>query len=299
MVKCFTFFSHLNRSMRYYQMNIKEIHITVCCHYWWLEVISNYYHNDNQVRHHEDWFPFTIYKSKDQKLLFAMHSPNTIPQDWNTFMELETMWFYEIRYNRWKTVLLGPPYKTGCTKYDLDTTTGYRLRSDCLNHCITKELDRVCITCDREVNTTECDRCFIRSDFLWRLETARKNQDVTRRICNDYFEDANTEQDVCIRENQEQISHNCEAKCGPECHNRYYNFAIFSKVKLTDDLKDSQSSWDIETKIFIGHNQLPDQTTEHIEEMSFVTFAGNFGGLFGIWMGLSAYAILHYILKLI
>ena len=89
-----------------------------------------------------------------------MHSPNTIPQNWNTFTELETGLYYEIRYNRWKTVLLRPPYKTGCDKYDLDSISGYRLRSDCVNHCITKELDITCMKCGH--NTSDCQQCFVR-----------------------------------------------------------------------------------------------------------------------------------------
>ena len=228
-----------------------------------------------------------------------MHSPNTIPQNWDTFMELETRWYYEIRYNRWKTILLEQPYKTGCINYDMYTTSGYRLRSDCVHHCITKHLDTTCMNCDRSLNKSECDPCFIRSDFLWRVETAKVHQDVNREMCPDITEDEVTQRDICLLEHKDKIIHSCDAQCPQECHNRYYNFAIFSKDRLSSELKDSESPWDIETKIFIGHNQLPDQTTQHIEEMTFVTFAGNLGGLFGIWMGLSAFAILHYILKLI
>ena len=230
-----------------------------------------------------------------------MHSANTIPHNWLTFMQLEAGWFYEIRYNRWKTLLLEPPYKTGCSKYYIDSTSSYRLRSDCINHCITKEMDKICMNCDSKLNTSQCQKCFIRSDYLWRLETARVDQDVKRQLCHDFYlnTEQSTAQDECIVNNQEKINHDCETQCLPECINRYYNFDIFLKEILSSDTKDVKNEWNVETKLYIGHNQMPDQTTQHIEEMSFVSFAGTFGGLFGIWMGLSIFAILHYVLKII
>lgn len=46
-------------------------------------------------------------------------------------------------------------------------------------------------------------------------------------------------------------------------------------------------------KLIIRPNQLPDQSTQHIEEMSFIDFFGTFGGLLGLWLGISAVDISH------
>ena len=80
----------------------------------------------------------------------------------------------------------------------------------------------------------------------------------------------------------EKFGQSCMDKCRPECHNRYYN-NDFDSQEITDT--------DYLTFIYIHHNQLPDQLTEHIEDMSFIDFFGTFGGLLGIWLGLSAFAI--------
>ena len=80
----------------------------------------------------------------------------------------------------------------------------------------------------------------------------------------------------------EKFGQTCIDKCRPECHNRYYNYCFDSKeINGTDHM----------TFIYIHHNQLPDQLTEHIEDITFIDFFGTFGGLFGIWLGLSAFAI--------
>ena len=71
-------------------------------------------------------------------------------------------------------------------------------------------------------------------------------------------------------------------KCRPDCHNRYYNYNFDSQeTNETDHM----------INIYIHHNQLPDQLTEHIEDMTFTYFFGTFGDLFGIWLGLSALII--------
>jgi hypothetical protein len=45
------------------------------------------------------------------------------------------------------------------------------------------------------------------------------------------------------------------------------------------------------------HNQLPDQLIKHMPEMEFITFIGNFGGLLGLWLGFSIYAIIKLFSK--
>ena len=75
----------------------------------------------------------------------------------------------------------------------------------------------------------------------------------------------------------------CEAKCRPDCVNRHY--------KKLWKLSEQHYSTDVlplnTTTIYYTHNNMPDQLTQHVKEMTFVDFFGNFGGLVGVWLGFS------------
>ena len=86
----------------------------------------------------------------------------------------------------------------------------------------------------------------------------------------------------------------CEELCLDECHTRYYNVDIKDKNKLLDT-----NPWNPEIRLRLKHNPLLDQTVEHSPEMSFISFVANMGGLIGMWLGLSAYAILQTGLNLL
>ena len=96
----------------------------------------------------------------------------------------------------------------------------------------------------------------------------------------------------CYYRNFGKIRYNCEEKCQKDCFNQFYDFDVKEKTKLS-----STSKWDKNIYIVITHNQMPDQVIKHMPEMEFITFMGNFGGLLGLWLGLSAFAIIDLVLK--
>ena len=245
-------------------------------------------------------------------LWFSMHNPNSFPQQLNVnnFLRLKAGKWYEMTYNRWKTILLEPPYKTECRHYNLDDIKYFKLRSDCVTHCIQKEVHKKCspemrikIIDPKNNNSTEC---LYRSDVLWRRDAFNKTYENLSKFCPKFSKpetESSTEEDIkrrgdnkrCIDNNISHLNSECEKRCRLECLNRFYNYNVKTNIKHHD----WEKTWDRLASITIAHNQLPDQITEHIPEMTFVQFSGSFGGLFGIWLGLSALAILQYILKIL
>ncbi|CAG2110537.1 unnamed protein product [Medioppia subpectinata] len=288
--KCFTFFSQMKPKWREYQIELRVMHIN--------------------IYQHESWFPPSLYDGSAH-IYLSIHSPNIIPQQMNSnnFMRLKPGKWYEMTYNRWKTILLPPGYDTKCHEYDITSTQpgDYQLRADCVNQCL---YNRLVNTCDNDKqsplqtlhqhNATRL--CLYRSDSLWRRDLVAPGAPLANdRICGEFdpgivkaaltnnIYERLVDRMVCYRRHSSRLNNECELKCPQECTNRYYNY----NVKASDTIE-SDSPWTKQTHIRLAHNQMPHQITEHIPEISFVQFIGTFGGLLGMWVGLSALAVLDF-----
>ena len=229
----------------------------------------------------------------------------------NNIIRLKAGFMHEMTYNRYKTVLLTPPYQTNCKYYDLDDKHDYKLRSDCLNHCIYNGLLEECSHKLKggSVAMDNCTHCLFKSDLLW-----RKNSFIFNINGMNAFPDPGQLRDVplwwknetvpskskllwkryqCHRFGLSPLQSQCQVRCLSECTNRYYNYEI---KKESPNLY-KESVWKKVIFVRITHNHLPDQTNEHIPEMNFITFASNFGGLLGLWLGLSAMALFQFLLR--
>ena len=240
--------------------------------------------------HNTNWFPSQVYENTSKYIMFSMHSPNTLPQQMNAnnFLRLKAGKWYEITYNRLKTVLLPPPYQTKCRKYNLDDEHGHKLRSDCINQCNGKGLAEACAT-KQNANGVPKDNnridCFYSYDALWRRDIIDKNNQSSSRLCS------NSSVTDCLDRVINRVNRECQVTCHVECDNRFYNYNVETNNKLENDK--------LYTLINIEHNQMPDQITEHIEEMSLIQFIASFGGLTGMWLGLSVVVIPQYLLKFV
>ena len=262
MKKCFTFFSHLKEVWRDYHMEIKWIQIIA---YPLVKHMSKSYYMENSIR-------------------FSMHSPNTFPQllNINEFVELNANHTIKMTYNRWKTKLLGHNYQTNCMKYNIDDNEYFRFRSDCINHCIQQKLNDCSLRKSLEKNSTYRE-CLFPTDALWRRPAFNLYRDI--KLCRFWEQFTSFE---CLFYSMGQIENQCIDRCRPDCVKRYY----FTDIRSSRENKKGLM------RLTIVHDQYPDQVTEHLPEMTFISFASNFGGLLGMWLGLSALALLKYILKL-
>jgi len=270
--KCFTFFNQMVNKWREYQLNVREISITI--------------HQNN------NWFPKTIYFK--EFISFTIHSPNIMPHNlgYNNFREFTPGQWYDLYYNRHKTILLKPPFITNCMDYYMDGKQEYKLRSDCINLCINNEFSNKCLhlnTKYNELNNKSID--YIHTTYmLWRKEIFIGNNLTKLFIRNETM-------DTCFYENIDRIETECQLRCRPECVNHFYSYDIKTYNDITKYSDKTYNYSEDETYFYITHNQMPDQITEHIPEMTFISFAANFGGLLGMWLGLSALAIMTFVLN--
>ena len=249
--KCFTFYSHLNKTWRKFKMDITKIYII--------------------ATHNDSWFPKDILIENDLQL--SMHSPDELPRhDVEYYIDVKANRFIKLTYNRWKTHLLGKGYQTNCADYQSEGQWRRRMRSDCIKSCIQRNLKQL-----SNCNQTNCENCIFLTTALWTKEDLMDNNFTN--ICNNF-----------VKMGSKSISaeSNCQSTCRPKCEHRFYNY----EIKVVSDIETQNT-----TIITIQHNQLPDQITKHIPEMTWIQFASNLGGLMGMWMGLSALAILKYIIK--
>ena len=150
------------------------------------------------------------------------------------------------------------------------------MRSNCIKHCIQQKFD----DCKKLIGN-DIKECLYERGTLWTMDDFYHSQNV--KPCQ-------YDNDYCYA-GIFKFKSKCQSNCDMKCVNRYYNY----EVKTSINYEKIQNF----TYIYINHNQMPDQITEHIPEMTFIQFASNFGGLLGMWMGLSFLAILKFSLKVL
>ena len=80
----------------------------------------------------------------------------------------------------------------------------------------------------------------------------------------------------------------CENQCHQECYFTYYSYTVskLGEINLYDP------------KLIFKHNEMPDLKIRQIPEIPLLTFICNFGGLLGMWLGVSFYSTLEIICTL-
>ena len=188
-------------------------------------------------------------------IVFLMHSPNTMP--FEAYSLVNPGNHYIIDFSKWNIERLGKGYDTDCREYDPKVYT----RNDCLFDCYQERGKHHCLTNN-----------FISSNILKKKT---------------YFEQSNLNFSKCkinIKIKHE-ILESCYGKCNQECHITYYSFTINKFRQIYID----------QAYFLFKHNAMPDLTIRHIPEMSLLTFICNFGGILGMWLGVSFVSILNCI----
>ena len=188
-----------------------------------------------------------------------MHSPNVLFVE--NFNIISPGYVYYIRYSQWNIERLGKGYETDCREYNPINYT----RSDCIFDCYQDKVKYYCRTKD-----------FVGSNIL------------RRKI---YFEQGNLNLSKCtVNESIHfETIKSCEDNCHKECHFTYYSFTINKYLKFNM----------YQARLKINHNEMPDLTIRYIAEMPLLTFICNFGGILGMWLGISFYSIVEIIWKIL
>ena len=130
---------------------------------------------------------------------------------------------------------------------------------DCINECL-----------DGKIKKTyhNCFYSFPPRYILWRNDSAYSSyQDL--KMCQ-YDDDRSNK----IKNEHVKMRNECEVKRRPECVNRHYKMQTF----LYEIYRIHKEMPPNEFHIFYNHNNMPDQITQHIEEITFIVFSEYFGG---------------------
>ena len=267
LAKCFTFFSHLNLTWRNYQIHIDKIVI--------------------KIQYNFKWFPFT---RMNAPVKISIHAPDELPlHESDNFVSLRPFRSYEYSYTHWKSEYVGPSYLANCKNYSLDDSQPEnRMRSNCLKHCILKRFME-CININR--NDIEFDRDIIYwTKDLWTKQDFFENDQVEFLQYFNYEMILKNRSKIIIEKCSSMVTQfkaECNRLCEKKCINHYYSLhQQNNQENLVLDQIDS-------TGIELSPSSHPNQITKYKPEMSPIAFASNFGGLLGMWLGLSALALLN------
>ena len=211
------------------------------------------------------------------KILFSIHSPNDMPRfslD-ESKVEFETNTEFEVTFSQLSIERMGNGYDTNCREYDLDHKFAYSItRYDCVLSCFLKKTKE----------KIELDNLFF-SEYPLRKEYFDPDKTIPEN-----FRPAENVDGLKFEETKVKSSLECLDHCQENCITRIYPFH-FSKSKL------EMSPGSRYTRIIIKHNGLPDIYVKHLPEITFIAFICNFGGLLGMWLGLSIWAVFDDITK--
>ena len=204
------------------------------------------------------------------------------------YLELRMGFYHTLSFNKMKIKYLEAPYQTNCLNYNLDSTDGYQMNVECVQHCLEHRAQQKCSLCQNQLQ--KC--CFELMDgSIWPINWINKYHYGNLTYC---------QSNSCIYLEKNSLLYQCESECKKNCINRYYTVnEIRSDIIPSDLFGTNANTWIRKTSTFIKlvKSKLPDEVTEHRPEMSFNSFFGNFGGTVGIWLGLSVIAVFEYLIK--
>ena len=203
---------------------------------------------------------------------FAIHSPNVLPSTSGTeFVELRQSNLFHISQIVIDRYSSG--YDTDCTQYQPNGPNDTKSRTDCILQCFYGT---------RSPNITQGNLIYM-------------NKLITKPIYSMYSWKKLTGYEFG------DLMYRCEKNCKVECHIRYYNIDEQSR---DGDYKNSFDNGDFSFNGFqkqnqksiivrIYHSSKLDMEVNHYPEMTFVSLVCNFGGLLGMWTGISIMLLLE------
>ena len=208
---------------------------------------------------------------------------------------------YEVQYSQTNSRLLNVPYNTDCRDYEIEVP--YKSNYECIDDCLTKHMleDCKCI-----FNKSRGDRV-----TKW---PAADSKEINYTFCK---EEHNTN-DICksnqlFTEKYRNSECRLHKKCKNNCFEEYFRYEV--KQLFWDAEIDGEGLPENEDEQYfyakggpeyekvkqnyttatlrIRRKDEPDTTYEHTADMIFVEFVCYFGGLLGLWLGVSMLDVYH------
>lgn len=214
---------------------------------------------------------------------------------------------YELSFSQTNARLLNWPYITNCRIYgEQGRWKNYKSNYECIDSCLTEKLLSNC-------------HCIYNQSRGERITKWSANMSESAlKFC---LEDRNST-DICRNSDEFEMKiarpSNCKIKgiCNNNCYEEYYRYEV--QQNIWDNETDGQNmTYDEDDDYFykrsepfyprakpnesfatllIRRKDAADTTYEHTAEMIFVEFVCYFGGLLGLWLGVSILDAYHQIL---
>ena len=195
----------------------------------------------------------------------AIHSNNILQTYGVDYINVKSSIIYSLKYFQISTQLLLDGFESNCAEYDIrNKINSNRMQSDCLAQCYAQFIK-------------DKYKSLPRSDLM----IGKQQISFFGNISINFTETTDIEP---------YIENVCSQRCKPDCSAKQFLFEI---SKSDENL--------IKDAIIISliHGSIPDVIVRHIFEMSLISFVCNFGGLLGMWLGLSLLSISKQILETI
>ena len=209
------------------------------------------------MHHNSFWYPIF----PNDMYYLAIHSPNMIPLLEN-FITIEPGSYNIMEFSFVRVELINDGRIEMCQVYD----NGYEhaTRRECIIKCVTKKL-HINIRNIWDIMDDE----LVRFDFF-------------KQYTNDYLINVTRLNLGFRKEIYRKLIDTCTDACKSECRQSIYiyDYEVFSKREVANYFNPS-------TNIEITHSRIPDVIVRHMPENTLISFISNFGGLLGLWLGLS------------
>ena len=204
------------------------------------------------------------------EITFAIHSPNTLSNlNDENYEYLSLGYPYIATYSLLSTQLLSSGYDTNCFNYDLEHKFhNNNMRSDWATWCF-----------QRRKNELGNSNHLFQSWALLRKEVLSNLKNISIGPSIFTFNNPFT--------NMKGMKKYCLDECQKDCTFNYYS----TNTKV-DQIK-PKGDFDI----FILHNNLPDVIITYLPKVTFLTLVCDFGGLLGMWLGISILVIIEDMTK--
>ena len=204
---------------------------------------------------------FDDYPPVDEYLV-AIHSSNIIQEiSGSNYIPVKPNELYSVKYSQMITEFHPNGFESNCHEYNITNEYGtIRMPSDCRIKCIADIVQSRYSFFTWDLVRREHKQHF--SNFLIPIST--------RYIFSD------------------ELFELCSKRCKPDCNTKLFLTELIKTndydsfgIKVTSDV----------TNVNFKHSSIPDIIIRHSFEMTLMSFVCNFGGLLGMWLGLSVLSI--------
>lgn len=202
----------------------------------------------------------------DKEFGFTLLAPNNYVPSVIDMNNVDTDHKHILIYHTITVRKLPPPYATNCRDYRFDITA--QSRTSCLSECIWRHA----VT----RNDTYGGLFFHFAYHSYFDENQFGNRPFPSVAEVRFLMSKN-------KPDREPMMTSCNRRCPDDCFDVKHQF---SSIKTNLD-KESP----VRNNIMLTHHYAQDFTITHRQEVDFVTFLGTLGGLAGMWLGLSVYAL--------